>query len=492
MKREPAGPAVLAPTLIAESAEAVTRHERDVESWSDDTHVEAPGASDLIFEGTERFTFERELGSGGMGAVRLHLDRRIGRRIAVKSLHPELQASQAARARFLREAAVQGQLEHPSIVPVYDLGVDAGGALYLAMKRVRGVTFEEIIARRRNGEALEEERYGMRRLLSSFASVCLAVDFAHRRGVLHRDLKPSNVMLGDFGEVYVLDWGLARLSDGDVSATGDRVTASTPAGAATQAGLVLGTLGYMPPEQARGDHAAVGPAADVYALGAILFELLTAEELHPRESMPAIMKSTLEGANARASERAPRAQVPPELEAICVKATALAPADRYDSARALQKAVERYLDGERDVERRKQLAEEHVRTAREAAKRARDDASAVDVRRDGMRAIGRALALDPESHDAMQALVDLLSSPPSGMPPEVKREMEESMRRRVRWMGRVGVFGYASTLLYLPFLFWPGSSSRWRSSGSTDAWRSARRARPGPARARSPRRARCW
>src|SRR5262249_28317925 len=160
---------------------------------------------------------------------------------------------------------------------------------------------------------------------------------------------------GDFGEVYLLDWGLARVLDvtGDTPASADTLPLETRH---TQVGSVLGTPGYMSPEQARGDGGIDG-RSDVYALGSILFELLTLEPLHPGTSVGAILNETLKGTvDARAATRAPGRDVPPELEVTCVRATKLAPADRFASARELCAAVERYLDGDRDLARRRELA----------------------------------------------------------------------------------------------------------------------------------------
>src|SRR5262249_4049186 len=158
-----------------------------------------------------------------------------------------------------------------------------------------------------------------RKLLAAFSNVCLAVHYAHARGVLHRDLKPANLMLGDFGEVYVLDWGLAKIA-GEAEAADEQVV-SVPDGHQTVAGAMLGTPGYPAPEVLRGQTATV--AADVYALGAILFEILTGKRLHPAENVQKLMASTIAGADARASVRAPQSDVAPELEALCVECTAL-------------------------------------------------------------------------------------------------------------------------------------------------------------------------
>src|SRR5688572_17485566 len=179
---------------------------------------------DELVRGGARYELGRQIGEGGMGTVVLCSDRAIGRRVAMKLVRGT--ASGPAKleddARFLREARIQGQLEHPSIVPVYDVGRNDAGAAFFTMKRVGGVTLAEVIARLRAHDPEFVERFTLRRLLEAMGRVCLAIQFAHERGVLHRDLKPANVMLGEVGEVYVLDWGIARLlTDATDAAIGD-------------------------------------------------------------------------------------------------------------------------------------------------------------------------------------------------------------------------------------------------------------------------------
>ncbi|MCZ7681650.1 MAG: serine/threonine protein kinase [Sandaracinaceae bacterium] len=186
-------------------------HARTVASAdSAPSHVDAGPVSLSELGRGARYVRGAVIGAGGMGEVRLDRDRRIGREVAVKRLHAALGGREDTQARFLREARVQGQLEHPAIVPVYDLGAGEDGELYFTMKRVRGRTLADILADLAHGDAEAKKRFGRRRLLSAFSQVCLAIDYAHARGVMHRDLKPGNVMLGDWGEVYVLDWGSRR------------------------------------------------------------------------------------------------------------------------------------------------------------------------------------------------------------------------------------------------------------------------------------------
>lgn len=392
----------------------------------------------------ERYQDRGRLGRGGMGEVRLCQDKRIGREVALKVIRDERATEARARARFSKEARVQGQLEHPAVVPVYDVDATQEGRPYFTMRRVGGRTLADII------RADDRDEYSRRRLLSAFSQVCLAVDYAHERGIVHRDLKPSNVMLGDFGEVYVLDWGLAKTvgEDEDVE-TEEPVSFDDLGGSAeTVDGEVLGTPGYMAPEQLDGVHGNVGPRSDVYALGALLFELVTLEPLHPRKTPQQAVGSTIGGADARAHARYPDRQVPPELEAICVRATQYDSADRFSSARELHQAVERFLDGDRDAQLRRDLAQSYLEQAMQALSRLESDGEPSDARRDVMNMISRALAFDPENAKARTALMDLLTRPPSAVPREVRDQLESGRRQSERKAARGGVSAY---LAWLPF-----------------------------------------
>ncbi|MCC6998555.1 MAG: protein kinase [Deltaproteobacteria bacterium] len=416
-----------------------------------------------------RYSPGKLLGRGGMGEVRQCEDRRIGREVAVKVMRGQAAALGDGAARFVREARIQGQLEHPAIVPVHDLGVGPDGLPYFTMKRLRGLTLEQILSAQQRGDTTALEQHSRRKLLGVFATVCHAIEFAHARGVLHRDLKPSNIMLGDFGEVYVLDWGVARVAgapdhaDADADAAGATpaaVPASSSPGtvtpAATAYGAVLGTPGYMSPEQLRGEHDKLDARADVYALGAILFELLTLTPLHARASTDVIMASTLAGADARACTRAPQRDIALELEAICIRASARDAAARYPSARELVTDLERYLDGDRDLERRRAAAATHAEHAARAASRADSDPAA---RREAMREAGRALALDPAQVGALRVITQLMLTPPRETPPEVARAMQETEDDASRAEARVGGFAYLVMLFFIPVFMWMGIRS---------------------------------
>ncbi len=427
---------------------------------------------------TERYTMGESLGEGGMGVVRACRDLRIGREVALKTTRVEHAERGDIISRFVREACVQGQLEHPAIVPVYDLDRDPEGNVYFTMKRVRGATFEQIVLALRARDPGAARRFSRRKLLVAFASVCQALQFAHARGVIHRDLKPGNVMLGDYGEVYVLDWGLAKLppaSDPGAPAdsaavAGDGDTA--PLSGQTQRGAAMGTPGYMAPEQVRGED--VDARTDVYALGAILFELLALEPLHPRASREATYVATLLGPDARPSVRAPGLDIPPELDAICVRATAVAPKDRFESVRELLDAIEHYLDGDRDLQRRRELALHHAKAAAAHAERAlsgKDDAS--DARSRALQDVGRAITFDPSNAEALRTLVRLLTELPREIPAEARVELARAHTRNLTTGGRAAGFAFLTWFLFTPLAMWMGIRSWHAALLITTAWLAA-------------------
>jgi serine/threonine-protein kinase len=407
----------------------------------------------------DRYALRRLLGEGGMGEVQLCKDGRIGREVAIKLMRAGEGSRSDSQARFLREARIQGQLEHPSVVPVYDLGVDPSGRPYFTMKRVNGHTLEQIVQGLRANDAAMLAHYTRRRLLGALSSVCLALAFAHSRGVVHRDLKPANVMLGEFGEVHVLDWGVARVAGtAEVAFDGP---GSGGAIAATQAGMLMGTPGYMAPEQARGEIDRVDARADVYALGAILFELLALEPLHRGATVQALLVATVtDGSVRRPSERAPERDVPPELDAICVHATELDPDERFASARELHDAIESFLDGQKDTERRRELAQRHTLAAQVAlalASRGGTDAEA--QRAKALRALTSALALDPTHEGAVRTMMRVLLDPSGELPPEAEQELKEIERRDRARGSKAASLAYFAWLLLTPFMLWMGVRS---------------------------------
>ncbi len=369
------------------------------------------------------------IGRGGMGEVMCGNDIEIGRDVAIKRLRGA-QASPEAVTRFLREAKIQARLEHPGIIPVHSIGRDSEGEPYFTMKRITGVTLAEQIA---TGATPRQ------RLLRAFVDICNTIDFAHGKRVVHRDLKPSNIMLGDYREVYVLDWGLARVLDtprdaAQQSGPNDVITLD----GSTQAGAVLGTPGYMAPEQMEDAHA-VDTAADIYALGSILFEILADETLHKRGE---VLTSTLTGTNISPAKRRPDRDIPPELDALCVAALARLPAKR-PTARELADRIEGFLDGDRDLEARNRIVALELTAARKAL------ASGDSKRRaDAMQSAGRALALDPKSRPAADLVTSLMLEPPKEEPEALREQLLASEVAVQRKQGKVALGSFASNLVF--------------------------------------------
>lgn len=399
----------------------------------------------------KRYETRTPLGEGGMGEVFLCRDARIGRDVAMKVARSDRGSSAELRARFLREVRVQGQLEHPSIVPVYDLGIGKDGATYFTMKRVKGHTLAEILDRLRSGDGATAAQFSQRQLLAAFQSVCLAIEYAHSRGVLHRDLKPTNIMLGAFGEVYVLDWGIAKILAEEEEAPNSTTIASNPT-LDTEIGTFVGTIGYSAPEQLQNEP--LDARSDVFSLGAILFEILTLTPLYDGP-IGNIVKQMGEEPDARCSVRCPSVDVPPELETICVRTTKARPEERTASARDLNDAIGRFLDGDRDLERRRTLAENHRLAARSEKVVAERAPQAEETHRaKALGELGRALALDPTNEAAMGDIVELLLAPPLETPAEVKRQITESQLESMRIVGRTGAWSFfLGAVLMVPVLF---------------------------------------
>ena len=435
----------------------------DLVSASPDRELTEGDPTAALPSGFERYRRRDRIGLGGMGEVISTHDLTVGRNVAMKVVRPGLGTKTDLKSRFLLEARVQGQLEHPSIVPVYDLGVDPEGQLFFTMKQVRGQTLEQVLGRLSIEDEATVERFTRRRLLADFSKLCMAVQFVHEHGVLHRDLKPANVMLGDYGEVYLLDWGLAKLTAHDlagVSALDDddklrvspHVVGSAPA--KTEFGSLVGTPGYMAPEQVLKQED-LDPRADVYGLGAILFEILTGQRLHKGKSTSELVESTLTGNERRPSVRAPHLEIPPELETLVADATAPRREDRLATARELHGAIEGFLDGDRDVARRREAAAAEVDAASTLVKRAVDGGDD-QARSEALRRLGHALALDPDNADALRTLVHFLTEPPQQLPESVAAELVELEEQQTRGAGKVGAVAFLSLNLYFPLMFWMG------------------------------------
>jgi eukaryotic-like serine/threonine-protein kinase len=411
----------------------------------------AVGEADLEEHGL-RYEDGPLLGSGGMGEVRLRRDRHIGRAVAVKTMHTHVE-SPDTKQRFLREARVQGQLEHPAIVPVYDLGRNEG-RLYFTMKRVRGLTLSRILHGLQQNEEAFLRKFPRRRLVAAMLQVARAIHYAHTRGVVHRDLKPSNLMIGDFGEVYVLDWGLAReMEDPVPSAERRSMVAADPSMLKiikpnynlTKPGNLVGTLSYMAPEQARAE--VIDGRADIYALGVMLFEILTLRRFRDDANYVRVVAMIVDGIVARPSEHVEG--IDPGLDEICVRCTQVDRDDRYQTAEEVSLALERWLDGERDITTKKALAARHVERARAllGSSRPRHDALP-----EAMHEALRAMALEPAHAEAQRLLVEVLSDT-SGetLPRDAEQDLEDARAREGR-EGNLSVAASVALVLGTPLL----------------------------------------
>jgi serine/threonine-protein kinase len=379
----------------------------------------------------DRFRLGEVLGRGGMGEVFAAVDETLGRDVAIKRVRGE-QSIDLVR-RFVREAKIQGCLDHPAIPPVHELGWDVDGRPFLVMKRLSGTTLASILRDKTRARSRES-------LLRAFVDACLATEFAHTHGVIHRDIKPSNIMLGEFGEVYVLDWGIAKvIGDTDPNVAGVRQW-SNDLGDETLQGAIIGTPGYIAPEQLEGRE--VDGRADVFALGCVLFEILAgAPPFRPGEPTPGPKQPSL---------HAPDRDIPPELDALCVQACAARADERVGSARELGERIQRFLDGDRDLAMRRKLARDHFEKAR-AALAAADGSDEI-----AMREAGRALALDPELAEASALVTRLMLEPPTTEPPELQQRIaaaeSEGARRHAGFAGLAAL----SYLIFVPVFLWIG------------------------------------
>lgn len=284
---------------------------------------------------------------GGLGAVFVAEDSQLHRTVAVKFIHSKLLLDSAARQRFELEAELTGRLEHPGVVPLYGIGQSSDGRLFYVMRYIDGITLDDAIRQFHASPATNasERTVEFHRLLNAFVSVCQTIGYAHYRGIVHRDIKPSNVMLGRFGETIVVDWGLATpvAREERFRITGEKtLMPSSGNDAGTSSGGGAGTPAYMSPEQA--SDLAPTPASDIYSLGATLFKLLTGANPVIGETLSEVKVNIIDGRIKRVLDLRP--DTPRALDAICRKAMARRPKERYETAIDLARDVQRYLADE--------------------------------------------------------------------------------------------------------------------------------------------------
>jgi eukaryotic-like serine/threonine-protein kinase len=299
----------------------------------------------------ERYTLTHLHASGGIGRIWVARDGQLGRDVALKELRPERAGNAALLERFLREAQITGQLEHPGVIPVYELSRRSeDDQPFYTMRWIKGRTLTEAVRDYHEGRRLgRADSLKLLSLLNAFVTVCNTVAYAHSRGVIHRDLKGQNVVLGDFGEVVVLDWGLAKL----VERAGDEldtppVIFDLPGSGDTDLtvhGQALGTPSYMAPEQAAGRVELIDARTDVYGLGAILYEILTGQPPFTGPEILEVLRRVQEEEPIPPARLNP--EVPPALEVVCLRAMAKEPADRYSSASELAQEVQQWQDVQR-------------------------------------------------------------------------------------------------------------------------------------------------
>jgi len=302
-----------------------------------------------------KYIFDKELGRGGMGAVFSTVDQDVRRKVAMKVMLPKTATSPAHIKRFLEEAQITGQLEHPNIVPVHEVGINEESNIYFTMKMVRGENLDDVLDWIAQGNVDYQQKYSLGVLLQIFMKVCDAVGYAHAKGVLHRDLKPENIMVGDFGEVLLMDWGLAKVLGREDVNTEGRQSADQTNIYQTMEGQVMGTPAYMSPEQAFGKISELDERSDIFSLGGILYKILTRQAPYrgknAREALEKARKRQLQPPDLRA----PELKIPPELVAVCMKAMARGQDERYGSAEELKDDIQRYLDGRSVSARRDSL-----------------------------------------------------------------------------------------------------------------------------------------
>jgi serine/threonine-protein kinase len=311
----------------------------------------------LVHDGRDRYAIKRVLGTGGMGEVALAEDQDIGRSVAVKYLHAPNDG--ALVARFVEEIHTVGSLEHPNIVPIHDVGIDEQGRYFFVMKHVEGETVENVIEKLAAGDPAYHARYTFTARVELFVAMLRALQFAHARGIVHRDIKPANVMVGKFGEVVLMDWGVAKSAQSTSHAPSPAAPDAAPApeGRArlftTRHGSLVGTPAYMSPEQARGDVEHIDARSDLYSACVLFHELLTLHHyMEDRQTLEDMLRAIIAGEGVSVASIASigkadpgQGSVPAELLYFCERGMRKDPKDRPQSAASMIDELAATLDG---------------------------------------------------------------------------------------------------------------------------------------------------
>jgi serine/threonine-protein kinase len=296
-----------------------------------------------VANGFMRYDNFHKFTEGGTAVLEECLDKNLGRNVLMKRLHPDLNDDPIERRRFLREARVTALIQHPGTVPVYEISRDNLGQIYFTMKKVEGDSLREILLGIVARDPYYRGKYSLKYLIEVLMQVGQAVAFAHSRGVVHRDLKPANILVGEFGEVMVIDWGLSKVLDEPDTFHGEVPERDPIDLELTRAGNKCGTPLYMSPEQAAGQTDKVDGRSDVYSLGSILYEVLTHENLVWGATREEVLKKILEQDPMPPRKRAPQRRIPPELDSICLHAVQRDPEKRYQSLLAMSDDLKGYL-----------------------------------------------------------------------------------------------------------------------------------------------------
>ena len=366
---------------------------RTLDVRDDDSDADAPILHTPAGASHDKYVLDSQVGEGGMGTVHKAFDTDLRRWVAMKVVRDAGGSQNEMLNRFVEEAQVCGQLQHPNVPPIYEMGLNLEGRIYFTMKLVRGKSLREIIVELREGREASRREFSSIRVAQILQQAAMAVHYANARGVVHRDLKPENIMVGDYGEVQVIDWGLAKVVGAEQAPSAARPetddsagseeshveTTRSQSGEQTMVGSLQGSPLYMAPEQARGELDSLDARTDVYGLGVVLYEMLALRAAHAGETLDEVLTSVKEGVLRFPSQLAPEGrEVPDELESICMKAISAFPEDRHSTALEFQQDLQAFIEGSHDRERRRKAAlelvtqgERHVAAYRELQSRRR-------------------------------------------------------------------------------------------------------------------------